>query len=261
MKERLDELEAVVFSCGVEAARCQKIVSHHLKADGTVVTDEDLSITERLSACIGKLFPEANVVSEEKIIKPFDENARLTFVFDPIDGTDSYSQGMPLWCIGVGILDGDRRPIGSMIYLPFPGDGVIVRTDPDSPDVFIAGRKLQLPVEKSDDLKEIAIGSSAIRMLPLQRLSCRFRAYGSALLHSLMPVIYYGIDGGITPPCYVWDIAPAHAVVIKAGLDYQYIDGEDFSYDDELLIHRRKFQKPIVIGDEGFRERIIDVLS
>ncbi len=261
MKKRLDELETVVLGCGRDASRRQKIVSHHLKADGTVVTDEDLSITETLSSCIGRLFPDANIVSEEKVIKPFDRNAELTFVFDPIDGTDSYSQGMMLWCIGVGILDRERRPVGSLIYLPFPSDGVIIRTDPGDDDVYMAGERLQLPLEKSGSLNEIAIGSSAIRLLPLSRLSCKFRAYGSALLHSLMPVLYHGVDGGITPPCYVWDIAPAHAIVIKAGLDYQYVDGEAFVYDDDLLIRRSKFLKPILIGDERFRNSMIDVFS
>ena len=261
MKERLDELEAVVLGCGREASRCQNMTAHHLKADGTVVTDEDLSISERLAECIARLFPEANIVSEEMIIKPFDEKAELTFIFDPIDGTDSYSNGMPLWCVGVGILDRDRRPVGSVIYLPFPGDGVILRTDPGSPDVFLNGRRLDLPAVKSGDLKAVAIGSSAIRLLPLSRLSCRFRAYGSALLHSLMPVLYPGINGGITPPCYIWDIAPAHAVVLKAGMDYQYIDGEAFSYSDDMLVQRMKFPKTIVIGDTRFRNNMIDVLS
>lgn len=262
MKEQLDKLEALILSCGREAVRYQGLASQHLKVDGTVVTDEDLLITQKLSSCIEELFPKANIVSEEMVIKPFDEEADLTFVFDPIDGTDSYSQGIPLWCIGVGILNKKRQPVGSLLYIPFPmEEGMIIRTDPDSPDVYAGGRKLVLPINKSDVLKEIVIGSSAIRLLPLSRLSCRFRALGSAILHSIMPVMYPRINGGVTPPCYVWDIAPAHAVVLKAGFDYQYVDGEQFFYNDELLIHRRKFEKPIVIGDNCFRKSMIEVLS
>ncbi len=257
----LNELALEVLKSGQDARRRQHNLTLSYKSDGSVVTDEDIRISERLSECIQALFPDANVISEEAIIKPFDKDAELTIVYDPIDGTESYSTGLPTWCIGAGIMNKQRKCIGSIIFIPYIGDGVIVKTCPGSDDIYIADEVLSLPHSHSERLKLVALGSNSYHYFSLNRLKSKFRAYGSALLHCLMPILHPGVDGAISPPCHIWDIAPAHAIVEKAGMGYQYIDGSPFFYDDDLIIERKDYKMPIVIGSREFRNAVISRLS
>lgn len=267
MKDRLDKLEKLVRSCGEYARAQQNLIHRTYKSDGTVLTETDLEVTRRILGFLKKEFPDCNIVTEELDIKGFDADAPYTFVLDPIDGTDSYSQGQAPWCVSLGILDKDRIPAGAMICAPRFGKGcdeMFLRTDPCSDDVFLNGSLLDVSFIKAgnkDVPKEITVGSGVVSQIPFHRIGCHFRSYGCAIIHIASAVVFSGIDGCVSPVCYVWDIAAAHAVARKAGMDFQYWTGEPFVYDDNLIINRKKFPKPIVVGTPLFRDEMIRRLN
>ena len=131
-QQKLDDLAEVVAACGAWAKSMQTSVHRSYKSDGTPVTEVDLEVSRRIVEHIEANFPHCNIVSEESI-EPFDPSAEWTFVLDPIDGTDVYSQGLPCWAVALGILDCDRNPVGAMISAPRWGLGeenLFVRLDP-----------------------------------------------------------------------------------------------------------------------------------
>ena len=116
-------LTAVVQEAGRMAAREQLKAGGYLKSDGSIVTQADLTVQRMLVSEIEARFPGAGVVGEESRGQDTDSREpdtakELTFVIDPIDGTDGYSQGLPGWCVGVGILDRKYEPIGGIVYAP-----------------------------------------------------------------------------------------------------------------------------------------------
>lgn len=267
MRQKFDELERVVRECGSYAKERQGCIHRSYKPDGTVLTETDLEVTRRIVRTLLELFPDCNIVTEEEVVREFDENAPLTFVLDPIDGTDSYSQGFPAWCVGLGVLDRNRQPVGSFVYGPRFGRGceeLFLRTDPDDPAVYINGEPLSVDGIRrgeKDVPRYITTGSNILKQLPLEKAGCRFRSYGCSILHIVSAVAFFGIDACIDPLCYAWDIVPPHAIARKVGMEYQYWTEEEFFYDDSILLDRKMFSKPLVIGTGACRKELIARLN
>ncbi|MGI5174137.1 inositol monophosphatase [Treponema sp. OMZ 840] len=275
-KALFESLKAEVKNCGLFAKERQKDVKRHFKPDDSVVTETDLEISKKLTAKIRSLFPDCNIIDEEAKGLGFNQDAPYTFIFDPIDGTDSYSQGLPTWCIGVGILNKERQPVGSIVYAPNFGkcsEELFLWTEPDSTDVYVNGQKLVIAPEimsAKDEPRQITTGSEILIQIDMSVVlpkikaapfNLKFKALGSSLLHIVSTVLFCSIDACVDPLCYVWDIAAAHAAIKKAGLDYQYYTGEEFVYDDFLLLKREKFPKPLVVGTEKGRKFLIAHLN
>ena len=95
---RIEPFLDEILKAGEFAFSSQEKVARGIKSDGTVITEVDLEINRRISLCIKERYPDANLITEEAV-DDFDPEKEYTFVLDPLDGTDVYSQGMPGWCI------------------------------------------------------------------------------------------------------------------------------------------------------------------
>jgi len=250
LRERqLDDLAAVVRDCGLWARTMQGSIDRSYKSDGTPVTEVDLEISRRIIAYLTEHFPQANIVSEENPT-PFDPEAPWTFVIDPIDGTDVYSQGMPCWAVALGILDQDHEPVGAMISAPRWGLGeeeLFVRLDPGT-RLLVNGKEFN-PQSAKDVPEQITMGSSGQRLFDFSAFDGKIRIFGSAILHLLSLVLYPYIQGSIVISCYAWDVAAAHAVMRSLSMDLEYVDGEPFVYDEPLLVGRQSFKQSLYGGN------------
>lgn len=132
-----------------------------LKSDlfSDVVTTTDLEISRRFKAFIEVEFADLDylVIDEETISElapsPLAEAKKHEYVFsiDPIDGTLTYSVGLPFYGVSVGVFH-NQKPLISAIYLP----GL---------DVFIYGDRRGIFVERSGQKTAVTANS---RPAPLQ---------------------------------------------------------------------------------------------
>ena len=245
-----------VLQCGKVARSNQRLIHRSFKEDGSILTETDLAVSNALLPVIRRLYPGCNIVTEEIDLHSFDDNAPLTFILDPIDGTDAYSQGFPSWCIALGILGSSRKPCGGIVYAPRFGigeDDMFFCSMPNKADVFMNG-KLWKPLEHYDEPKQMTAGSDILNHVDLGDFSGKLRVFGSGILHMTAPFAYSNIDACLTTKCYVWDVAAPHALALKLGLEVAYIDGSPVVYDDGLLIERKRFAKPILVGNHACLE-------
>ncbi len=250
-QHHLDELAHVVADCGRWAKAMQASVHRSYKSDGTPVTEVDLEISRRIVEHIEAQLPMCNIVSEESL-SSFEADAPWTFILDPIDGTDVYSQGMPCWAVALGILDDKRNPVGAMISCPRWGLGeedLFIRLDPGK-ELLINGERFAGYGAK-DEPHQITMGSSGQRHFDFSAFDGKIRIFGSAILHLLAPVIYPHVQGAIVQSCYAWDVAASHAVMRAVSMDLEYVDGRPFVYDDGLLIERNSFEPALYGGNEA----------
>jgi len=259
-REKLDILAKAVEDAGLYAKGQQQEIHRSYKADGTVITETDLAISRKILSVVSSLFPEANIISEETLTA-YDPDAPYTFVLDPIDGTDVYSQGLPSWAVALGVLDKDRKPVGAYISAPRWGigcDSLFVRLDPGS-ELLINGEPWTLAGDK-DRPRQITMGSSGQRLMDFSNFHGKIRIFGSSILHMLAPVIYSHIQGCVNQSCYVWDITASHAVLLACGMDIQYIDGSTFVYDDRFVLERKPFSPSFYAGTEACRIELANIL-
>jgi myo-inositol-1(or 4)-monophosphatase len=94
------------------------------KADGSPRTLADLAIEGELKRRISKRFPDHGIIGEET---GGTKGEHYTWILDPIDGTQNFVSGCPLFGLLVGLLH-DERPILGLIDIPataerWVGDG------------------------------------------------------------------------------------------------------------------------------------------
>jgi len=251
-QQLFDALVEEVKSCASFACSNQTKIHLSYKHDGSVLTETDLAVSERLTKFLRENAPDCNIVSEESPTENYRDNAPFTFVIDPIDGTDSYSQGIDTWCVSVGILDSNLKPVGAVICAPRFGvasESTLVTTFPGSKDVYVNGRKA-VPFKHNTPPKQMALGSDTLKQVDISHYKGKLRSYGSSILHLLCPVLFFNIDATLDPLCFPWDIASSHAVVLKMGLKFIYASGEDVHYTKEILTKKTLMEMSMFCGSE-----------
>ena len=59
---------------------------------------------------LSKLLPESGFIAEEGTSDKHGE--RFNWVIDPLDGTTNYIQGIPVYAVSIGLLDGEELVVG-----------------------------------------------------------------------------------------------------------------------------------------------------
>jgi myo-inositol-1(or 4)-monophosphatase len=228
IKEIIDDVKAA-GAMALKAQRRMQFSDRAYKSDGSVVTEADKEVEEYLCGCITARYPEANLITEEGKHN-VDPDGAYTFAIDPIDGTDVFSQGMPGWCVSVGLLDDRLAPAAGIIFAPRLDLLIVAGTEGP---VTLNGAELPSPSSSAPiSVKSNLMVTSRIhKQLDLSGYVGKIRSIGSAALHLCFPLIYPPVVGALEGPgAHIWDIAGAHAIVRAQGQDLVYLNEEPLDY-------------------------------
>jgi histidinol phosphatase-like enzyme (inositol monophosphatase family) len=89
------------------------------KYDDSPVTEADRAAEQAMRTVLSRQFPEHGILGEEFGLQ--NEQARLRWVLDPIDGTRAFITGRPVFGILVALLDANA-PILGVIDQPLTGE-------------------------------------------------------------------------------------------------------------------------------------------
>jgi len=93
-------------------------VAHKVKAKGDPVTEADEAIDAVLKSALPQ--PGEGWLSEETIDDPSRLGRPRTWIVDPLDGTKEFVQGIPEWCVSIGLIE-DEQPVAGGILVPARG--------------------------------------------------------------------------------------------------------------------------------------------
>ncbi len=198
------------------------------------VTDLDLEIEHQLVERIRKAFPDHAILGEEGT-RHFPDGAEYLWALDPIDGTQNFVNGLPIFSASVGLLRRGRPVAGAIwgasshrlrpgVYHAHQGsalrfDGIDVTTARPS-----TGKVRGLGAMPHDEDQRIEVGSgtpSSDHWLPWDR-----RHIGSGALEAAF------LAAGILESAFntgprSWDIAAGAILVQAAGRGIWHLrDGE-----------------------------------
>ncbi|HWL66512.1 MAG TPA: inositol monophosphatase family protein, partial [Actinomycetota bacterium] len=95
------------------------------KADGTWVTEADWAAEAQIRLRIARTFPDHNILGEEEGLTQAGGGPPLegapTWVIDPIDGTNNFIAGIPIWATLVG-LQVDGSSVVGVAHAPVLGE-------------------------------------------------------------------------------------------------------------------------------------------
>ena len=217
--------------------RYERLERIHHKSAKDVVTEAD-HLSERLIlAAIREHAPGEGMLAEESGghaaasgAKATDKHGRV-WVIDPLDGTVNYANGIPFFCVSIGLVV-DGRPVVGIVHDPSRGetfaaaaDGPALLVDRASPEgrVIIASEKDKL----SDFVVSLALGGRAVatRIRAVRKAVRISRSMGAAAL-ALAYVANGRFDafaqsGGLS----TWDIAAAGLIAEQAGATVTDMEG------------------------------------
>ncbi len=215
------------------------------KADGTVVTIADRQSEQQIRKMIAKAFPKDGILGEEFEEKP--GQTRYRWILDPIDGTLSYAQGVPLYGVLIGVEDQETRecPIG-VIHLPALGEMVYAQRGRGCFWVKHSGRYRESAparVSRVDALEQAVLLSTDFwnvaredRRQALARLAARTRVqrtwadcYGYVLVATGRAELM--LDSAVK----IWDCAPLQPILEEAGGTFTDWSGKRTIYGDSGL--------------------------
>ena len=160
-----------------------------------VVTQADKESEALLVKEISRKYPTHSIIGEETG-SHIHEGADWSWVIDPLDGTNSYSQGLPIFCVSIAVAYKDEPVVGVVyaayldeLYTAVKGRGArmyqgLCMGELMSPDVLHVSEKTELgrcvvgtgfPYDKATHPANNF--DNAVRVLPLIR---GFRRMGSA---------------------------------------------------------------------------------
>ena len=184
------------------------------KSDGSPVTQADRGAERLLRERISESFPEDSIIGEEE--ENVIGSSGRTWILDPIDGTQSFINGVPLFANLVAFEDEHGSAVG-VINLPAIGECIWAGR---GLGCFADGKKTQ--VSNTESLDGCCVVTSGVDYWnslsffeSLSESETTIRTWGDAYGYAL--VATGRVDAMVDPIVNPWDVAPMLTIIPEAG--------------------------------------------
>lgn len=197
------------FQTGISAER---------KGDNSPVTIADKQSEQKLRGLIQQYWPDHGIIGEEYGEQPGKSN--LTWILDPIDGTKSFVQGVPLYSNLVALVD-DQGPLLGVANFPALNEVIYASR---GGGCYWNGRRTR--VSTTSELKDAVLLASEIidgyekrgKTQAWERIldsTYIHRTWGDA--YGYLLVATGRGDVMLDPIMQIWDCAPFQVILEEAG--------------------------------------------
>jgi len=192
------------------------------KDDGSYVSKGDLFCDELVKEYFAKNFSEYIYITEESDRPVFDDS-KAYIIIDPIDGTENFISGIPLWGIGISMWKSGQHMF-SMIMLPELNLHISSNTKFEDSKIYSRIHGLSSSLDEELFVKSIK-GKREVRILGC----CMFSMY--LVINGSLQCFSNPVGAN------VWDIMPG--LIIAHNLGYEIkVNGEKFQ--GEILNFNKK---------------------
>ena len=188
------------------------------KPDGSPVTNADLLFEAAIEDHLRRSLPDLQFVSEEREVRFVRDWSGWTAVVDPLDGTENFISGIPVWGTSVSLWkEGEHQ--GSLLAMPEMGLQAVTGDSPPRFTSRVAGLSSSFAgrIEGGPESESRIFGCSTFNLY--------LAAHGS--------FASFENDSG----AHAWDIQAGIMIALEAGRTV-HIDGQH--YDATLLDPSRK---------------------
>ena len=121
MKIDAIQLKEIIVSAAKEELlpRFSRVVRSH-KADGSVITEADIAMQQRIARQLQEAWPDTVFLGEEMTV---EEQAHIfgsdkpIWCLDPLDGTSNFASGIPYFSVSLALLQNSKVVLG-VVYDP-----------------------------------------------------------------------------------------------------------------------------------------------
>ncbi len=207
-------------------------ISYKSRTD--LVTNIDKASEEFLYSRINEKFTDHSIIAEEGSRK--EATGNYLWYVDPLDGTNNYAHGIPVFCISIGVYSRDQKKITSgIVYNPYSKELFSAEFQKGA---YLNNEKIAVSKTKDLGISLIATGfpydkdnmeknnlNQFNKILPgIQGI----RRMGSAAT-DLCYLACGRIDGYWEPELKSWDMAAGSLIVEEAGGTVTQYNGSKFN--------------------------------
>ncbi len=254
---RRGDLERIESALREAAAAIADIVPGAVEADyktpGDPVTEADL----RIDRILRRRLPQDGEgwLSEETVDDPARLDCRRVWVVDPVDGTREFVEGLPEWCISIGLVE-DGRPVAGGIFNPATGQLVLGSLETG---VTLNGEAAGVTARTSLEGAHVLASRSEVRRGEWERFRDRgFEIEASGSVAYKLALVAAGLADATWTlvPKHEWDVAAGAALVVAAGGEVLTLDRRE----PEFNRPRPKF-RGFIATPKGLRPAIEALLD
>jgi len=226
LKSLLSFAESVAIGAGnITLEYFMKDIEVARKEDDSPVTIADRKAEEYVRRRIEAEFPTHSILGEEEGEKKGESPYR--WIIDPIDGTQSYIRGVPLYTVLLA-LEYEGAPQVGVIHVPHLRETVSAA---NGVGAFYNGSQCQISKTKTlaESWVQVTDYADLTRLRPkfakrllAEAYSCR--AWGDA--YGYLLVATGRVDVMIDPIMNIWDVAPLKPIITEASGVFTDLDGE-----------------------------------
>ncbi|MFQ5408521.1 MAG: inositol monophosphatase family protein [Anaerolineales bacterium] len=196
-------------------------VTAERKSDGTLVTQADMDVDRFLAEQIRRAYPADDIVSEE-LNTTYAGQGRAVWVFDPLDGTTNFRNGLPIWGVSIArIVEGLPElgvcffPVLGMLFSAVRGGGA-----------YLNGDRLHTSAATSLQPNDFFVCCAHTLRRYNIRVGGKTRVLGSAVYDLAAAASGRALIVALARP-KIWDLAAGWLLVREAGGAIQTMDGEN----------------------------------
>ncbi|MFI6149099.1 inositol monophosphatase family protein [Streptomyces sp. NPDC051109] len=199
-------------------------VRHWAKDDGSLVTEADLATEEHVRRLLAELAPGEEVMGEEYGGTASDSGH---WIVDPVDGTENFRRGVPVWGVLVAWRSGGRVT-DAAVCAPALGRSWSASRGRGAHDG--EGRRLRVSAVARRSEASFCYGGAheytPEGMAALGAFASGFRtAWGIGNFYAHMLVAEGAADGALSVGTSVWDVAAPSLIVEEAGGSWCDLEG------------------------------------
>lgn len=255
-------LETAIVAARLAGQRAMEEINYvkaTLKNETELVTEADRHCQQLIVDRIKETFPDHGFIGEEgepgRIFKRVPRGEpEVWWVIDPIDGTNNFAHGIPIFTVSIGVLH-QGRPIAGVVFDP---GSESMYTAVQGGEAQLNGRRLESGTDDITSLSSVGLDSHFGDPLPswVARIihHSRFRNFGTTALQ-LAYVASGGLVGTVVCTPKLWDIAAGVMIAEAAGavatdwkgeplfpMDLDRYEGQAF----DVLVANRKVHPKLI---------------
>lgn len=236
----LDQVHGWVREAGEIALRMRNGIKTQRKPDRSVVTAADTAIETLLRAYIRTAYPTHAILGEEQ--GGGDPDAPYLWAIDPIDGTSSFANGLPVWGVSVGLLH-HGVPVLGCFHMPLIDEWY--EADLDGPALFNGSPIEVATTDLRDSEAWICVPSNVHRRYNIEYPG-KVRVLGSVAAY-VAYVARGTAAGALIGWAKVWDVAGTFAVLQRAGGEACYLQSGQ-PVELAPYLDGQSIKGPLVVG-------------
>jgi len=204
-----------------------------LKSRFEIVTSADLASEKYLKTALGEISPDAAFVGEESWNGILPDAPY--WIVDPLDGTNNYTHGYPVYCVSIALWDGSDVVLGCIydptrneVFHAEKGKGAFLNNQivavSETEDLSECILATGFPYDRHEEGNELDLSTLKYFLKRVQGI----RRSGSAAL-DLSYVACGRLDGYWEETLQPWDMAAGVLLVREAGGTVTAFDGTQWS--------------------------------